>query len=350
MVQTENLNIESQESLSTPEELKRELPLTAAAADTVVAGRAAIEDILAQRDHRHLMLVGPCSIHNVQSALLYAKYLKAVADEVSDRILLVMRVYFEKPRTTVGWKGLIYDPDLNGSCKIEQGLRIARKILLQIAEIGLPAATEVLEPIIPQYITDLVCWAAIGARTSESQTHRQLASGLSMPIGFKNATDGSMRVAVEAIKTAASRHAFIGITGAGKVGLFRTRGNCYGHLVLRGGLSGPNYGSEHVAFARELMKKAGLDPNVVVDCSHANSGKRPEMQGVVLRDVMAQLRDGGHRIVGTMLESNLKGGCQDIPKDIGKVVPGISITDSCLGWEETDSLIREAYSSLSGII
>ena len=346
MLQTDNLNIESVSSLITPAALKAELPLSERAADTVVAGLAAIEGILTHPGDRYFLVVGPCSIHNVDAANEYARRLKLLSEEVEDRLLLVMRAYFEKPRTVLGWKGLIYDPDLNGSCNIDLGLRVARRFLLDSAEIGLPAATELLEPVIPQYITDLVCWAAIGARTAESQTHRQMASGLSMPTGFKNATDGSLTVAVEAIRTAVSQHAFIGITGDGRAGLFRTRGNSFGHLVLRGGLSGPNHGAEYVAFAREMMKKAGLASRVLIDCSHGNSGKRPERQAAVFHDVLEQIRGGDRTIVGMMLESYLQPGSQGFPERPELAAPDVSVTDGCIGWEETASLIREAYAVL----
>ncbi|MBT3375387.1 MAG: 3-deoxy-7-phosphoheptulonate synthase [Lentisphaerae bacterium] len=346
MVQTDNLNIEAIRPLSSPEGVKAELPLTTRAADTVVGARAQIENILMHRDPRQILVVGPCSVHDVESALVYAERLKALSDEVEERLLLVMRVYFEKPRTTLGWKGLIYDPDLDDSCDIDKGLRLARQVLLQVATLGMPAASEMLEPVIPQYITDLISWGAIGARTTESQTHRQLASGLSMPVGFKNATDGNLKVAVEAISTAVSAHTFIGITGDGKAAIFQTRGNAFGHLVLRGGTSGPNYGSEHVAYAQELMRKSGLIPNLLVDCSHANSGKRPEKQRVVVDDVMEQVRGGAECIVGMMLESNLKPGKQSMPDDPSQIVPGLSVTDACIGWDETEELVRYIYGKL----
>ncbi len=346
MVKTDNLNIRGETPLSSPQQIRRELPLDDGIAEAVLEARTQIENILLRRDQRHLMVVGPCSIHNVDGAVEYAERLRSLSDRVRDRIVLAMRVYFEKPRTILGWKGLIYDPDLDGSCDIEKGLRLARKTLLQVGKLALPAATEILEPVVPQYITDLVAWGAIGARTAESQTHRQMASGLSMPTGFKNATDGSLKVAVEAIRTAASPHTFIGITGDGRVGVFRTKGNPFGHLVLRGGKDGPNYGSEHVAFASELMKKAGLRSNIVIDCSHANSGKVPECQAEALRDVLAQLESGSPSIAGTMLESNLQGGRQSAPDTASQAERGQSVTDACLGWDETEALILEAHGRL----
>ena len=347
MIRTDNLNIEQVLPHSPPETVRAEIPITARAADTVVAGRADIENILSGRDRRLLVVAGPCSIHSLEETIEYAVRLRRLAESIGDRLVPVMRVYFEKPRTLLGWKGLIYDPHLNGSDDIEAGVRLARRILLAVAETGLPAATEILEPVIPQYLTDLVAWATIGARTAESQTHRQMASGLSMPIGFKNGTDGSLKIAVEAIKTASSPHAFIGITGDGRIGVFRTRGNPFGHLVLRGGFSGPNYTSEYVAFARELLRKAGLVPNILVDCSHANSGKEPRRQPAVLRDVVAQIVAGDTSLKGVMLESYLETGRQEIPAPGAPLVPGLSVTDSCLGWADTEAALREAYAALA---
>jgi len=347
MVRTDNLNIDRYVPLTPPDAIKAEMPLTAQAADTVVAARAALENILSQRDPRLVAVVGPCSIHNRDEALRFAGKLGKLATACAERLLIIMRVYFEKPRTTLGWKGLLYDPDLNNSYDIEAGLRLARRILLDINELGVPAATEILEPVIPQYITDLVSWGAIGARTTESQTHRQMASGLSMPVGFKNATDGNLKSAIDGIRTALSPHAFIGITGEGKVGIFRTRGNPFGHLILRGGVNGPNYASEHIAFARELMRKSGLVPNILVDCSHGNTGKDPRRQADVLRDVLGQLGRGETTIRGIMLESNLESGRQDIPTDRRLLKPGVSVTDACLGWSETEALLREAVDTLA---
>jgi 3-deoxy-7-phosphoheptulonate synthase len=259
-----------------------------------------------------------------------------------------MRVYFEKPRTSLGWKGMIYDPNMDDSADITLGLCLARRMMLEIASMGLPTATELLDPVIPQYITDLLSWAAIGARTAESQTHRQMASGLSMPIGIKNSTDGNVKVAIQAIKAAASQHAFIGIMEDGRVGVFHTRGNRFGHLVLRGGPTGPNYGTEHIAFARELMRKSNFLPNIIVDCSHDNSGKRPERQIDVMRDTTQQILAGNRDIIGSMLESNLIGGRQDIPENTADLKAGVSITDPCLGWEETEAIIQEVHQSLGG--
>ncbi len=345
-IQTDNLNISRSIPLAPPARVRAEFPLSERAADTVIAGRAAIEAVLTHRDGRLLLITGPCSIHDYGGAMEYARKLKELADSVADRIILVMRAYFEKPRTVLGWKGMIYDPFLDGSHDIEAGLRLARKTLLHIAELGVPTATELLEPIIPQYLTDLICWAAIGARTTESQTHRQMASGLSMPIGFKNATDGGIQAAVDAMRTAASPHVFIGIQMDGHVGIFRTRGNPFAHLVLRGGTSGPNYHPEHIAFARELLKRHGLEPNILVDCSHGNSGKRPERQPAVLAEILRQRQESANSVIGAMLESYLQPGRQPFPEPGRPAAPDVSITDPCLGWEQTEAVIRQAYEAL----
>ena len=270
MLRSNNINIKSQSPLITPVEVKKLHPALETDIKKVIEAKDSIKHILDNKSDKFMIITGPCSIHNTASAFEYAERLAKINEEVSDKILLVMRVYFEKPRTTVGWKGLIYDPELNNTSDIATGLEMAREIMLEVTRKGLPIATEILEPIIPQYIDDLISWTAIGARTTESQTHRQLTSGLSMPIGFKNATDGDINVAVDAIKTAAHEHSFIGITEEGCVGIFNTRGNGYGHMVLRGGNKGPNYGSEYIAFTKEVMRKNGLDANIIVDCSHAN--------------------------------------------------------------------------------
>ena len=320
------------------------MPLSLDAVAKVVDARQEISDILDGKKKKLIMIVGPCSIHNRDSALEYAHKLKELSDKVNDKILIVMRVYFEKPRTTIGWKGMIYDPDINGSYNIEKGIFLARKLLLQIVDIGLPVGTEMLDLIIPQYVSDAVSWAAIGARTTESQTHRQLASGLSMPVGFKNATDGNVQVAIDAINTANSEHSFIGVTEEGKIGVFRTSGNPCGHIVLRGG-NQPNYSAEYIAFLKVALRKAKIKCGIVVDCSHANSAKKHEQQKVALKDVVQQIRDGEDCIAGVMLESNLKPGNQKII--IGEIPdPDISITDACIGWEETEKLILEAYKNL----
>ena len=342
-----NVNIEAQHPLPTPQEIHEELPLRPGMEDFVEKARGIIENIIHRRDKRILVVTGPCSIDNYDAALEYADRLKALSAKVESKFYLVMRTYFEKPRTTIGWKGLIYDPDLNESYNIEKGIFIARKLMLRIVDLGLPVATEMLDPIIAQYIADAVTWAAIGARTTEAQTHRQLGSGLSMPVGFKNATDGSFQIAIDAISTARSEHSFIGVLEDGHVGVFRTRGNPYAHIVLRGG-GGPNYGAEHIAFLKVAMKKAKLPPVIIVDCSHANSGKDYRKQNVVLRDVLNQIKEGETAIAGVMLESNLLPGSQKI-KPGEKPDPCISITDGCIGWDETEELIRMSYDRLGEI-
>lgn len=343
MISSNNVNIESKSPLTTPAELKDALPLADEYAAMVIQGRNELKDILDGKSKRFIIITGPCSIHSIADAHEYARRLRVLNDEVKDKILLIMRVYFEKPRTTLGWKGLIYDPDINGSYNIEKGLFTARKLLLDIVKAGLHVGTEMLDPIIPQYIADSVVWAAIGARTTESQPHRQMASGLSMPVGFKNATDGSIKAATDAIEAARARHSFIGIISDGHTGIFRTKGNPYGHIVLRGGEKGPNYGAEYIAFVKVAMQKQGLAPNIIVDCSHANSNKQCEKQKVVFQDVLEQIQAGEDAIKGVMIESNLKPGSQEIT---GNITPGISITDSCIGWEDTEALIRQAYNVL----
>ncbi|GIX30549.1 MAG: phospho-2-dehydro-3-deoxyheptonate aldolase [Porticoccaceae bacterium] len=337
----ENLNVTSQEPLIPPARLKAELPITERAAETVVRGRQAIQEILDGRDKRLFAVVGPCSIHDVAAAREYAERLKKLADELADTVLVVMRVYFEKPRTTTGWKGLINDPYLNDSFRIEDGLRIARRLLLDINELGLPAATEALDPITPQYLHDLISWTAIGARTTESQTHREMASGLSTAVGFKNGTDGSLTVAINAIKSAAHPHRFLGINGEGLVSVIATRGNRYAHVVLRGGDGKPNYDSVSVALCERELQKAGIEPRIVVDCSHANSNKNHELQPLVLENVANQIAEGNRSICGVMLESHLHAGNQKIPEDLSQLRYGVSITDACIDWETTETCLRQ---------
>jgi 3-deoxy-7-phosphoheptulonate synthase len=347
MERLDDINIQSYSVLPSPGDVKRDLPLSEKAGESVAQGRHAVEHVVRHSDRRHLLVCGPCSIHNIESSLEYARRLKDLAERVAERFLVVMRVYVEKPRTTVGWKGLIYDPDLDDSCDIARGIHLARKLMIDIAEMGLPIGSEVLDPVMPQYLADLVSWAVIGARTTESQTHRQLVSGLSMPTGFKNPTNGNIRTAVEAIKTAAAAHSFLGVTSDGRSGFFRTRGNRYAHLVLRGGSDGPNYGSEHVAYAHVLMEKMGIEPAIMVDCSHANSGKSASRQRAVLKDVVAQVGAGETAIVGSMLESYLTHGRQDAKP--GKTLkPDVSVTDDCIGWEETEEIVLWAYDTLKG--
>ncbi|MDN3526124.1 3-deoxy-7-phosphoheptulonate synthase [Halomonas sabkhae] len=333
--QVNNLNVLSEDVLITPSELKQAIPLGGEAERTVIEGRETIQNILEGRDPRLLMVVGPCSIHDVDAAMDYARRLRQLADEVKDSLYIVMRVYFEKPRTTVGWKGLINDPHLNGSFEIEEGLHKARQLLVDLAELGLPLATEALDPISPQYLQDCISWSAIGARTTESQTHREMASGLSSPVGFKNGTDGSLDVAVNALQSVASPHNFLGIDQSGQVAIIRTRGNRHGHVVLRGGNGKPNYDSVSVALAEQELQAAGVEPNIMIDCSHANSNKDPGLQPLVLENVTNQLLEGNRSIIGLMVESNLGWGKQKIPADISQLTYGVSITDACIDWEAT---------------
>jgi len=333
-----DIHIASQRPLPSPGEMHAELPITPEMAEFVEQSRHTLIRILRGEDPRLLVITGPCSVSSESSVMEYAEKLNALRPEISDKIFPVMRLYFEKPRTTLGWKGMIYDPDLNGSCNIEKGLRTARRILSRITAMGIPAATEFLDPIIPQYLADMITWSAIGARTTESQTHRQLASGLSMPVGFKNSTDGAIEIAIDAIKTASAQHTFLGVISDGRTGIFHTRGNPNCHLVLRGSSSGPNYGSEYIAFASELLRKHGLPQTIVVDCSHGNSRKQPLKQFDAARDVLQQRKNGCRAICGIMLESFLQGGRQDISDHL---IPGMSVTDACLSWDETKRLLLE---------
>lgn len=343
----QDVNIRDTVQLISPADLKLELPLSSDAAESIIASREIVKKILAGEDDRLIVVVGPCSIHDVDAARTYAGRLRELASEVEDRLLLVMRVYFEKPRTTVGWKGLINDPHLDDTFDVAAGLKLARKLLIDVAELGLPAATEMLEPITPQYIADLVTLASIGARTTESPTHRQMASGLSMPVGYKNGTDGSLQTAINAMEAAQSPHSFLGIDMQGKICVVNTKGNPWGHLILRGGRSGPNYSAESIGDACEQLNAAGLPPRVLVDCSHANSGKDHRQQSLVWNDVIAQRAAGNESIVGLMLESNLHAGRQDLVADLTQLRHGVSITDACIDWDETRSLILDAYSRLS---
>ena len=327
--------------LISPERLRAELPVSPESAVTVLAGRSEVESILRGEDDRLLAIVGPCSIHDPDAAREYARRLAAVRRETADRLAVLMRVYFEKPRTTIGWKGLINDPHLDGSSDIELGLRLARGLLVDITQMGLPAATEFLDPIVPRYLADLVSWAAVGARTTESQTHREMASGLSMPVGFKNTTDGSLQVAIEALTAARSPHSFLGIDAAGRTSIIRTAGNPAGHLVLRGGRGSSNYDAVSIAEALERLQSADLPPAVLVDCSHANSGKVPARQEEVWQSVVAQRRAGTRGLIGLMLESHLHEGQQPFPQPRDRLRYGVSITDACLGWEATERLLRE---------
>ena len=352
---TENLNVTGFDPLLSPATLTGELPLTDAARRTVVDARRGIEAILGQKDDRLLVIVGPCSVHDVDAARDYASHLKSVADRVADVMLVAMRVYFEKPRTTTGWKGLINDPFLysDKDYDMETGLRLARKLLLDVAELGVPAATEFLDPFTPQYLDDLVCWAAVGARTTESQTHRQMASGLSMPVGFKNATTGDLQVALDAMRAAIAPHAFLGIDEDGRVCMVRTRGNAFGHVILRGGHERTNYHAADIADAEQRLAKAGLVPVMMVDCSHANSGKKHERQETVWDSVIAGRASGDKGVIGVMLESNLEAGRQDVPDDAttpdakrAALRYGVSITDACTDWPTTERLLLDGAEKL----
>lgn len=346
LVQTENLNVAAFDHMPSPDEIKARVPLTARAAEVVVASRQALTDILDHRDPRLFLVVGPCSIHDPVAGLDYAGRLKALSDEVDDVLLLVMRVYFEKPRTSTGWKGFINDPFMDDSFRIDVGMEKARRFLLDVCELGLPTGTEALDPIAPQYYGDLVAWTAIGARTSESQTHREMASGLSTPVGFKNGTDGDLAVAINAIISAAHPHSFLGINSQGQSAITRTRGNPYGHMVLRGGGGRPNYDTVSISLAEKALAKAGLPVNIVIDCSHANSWKQPDYQPLVMRDVMHQIREGNQSVVGLMVESHLVEGNQPIPEDLSQLRYGCSVTDACVGWETTEKMIRDAAAVL----
>ena len=347
--QLQNVNVASSELLATPEEVKRRLPMTSRSAENVYKARETLRAILERRDPRRFVVVGPCSIHDVAAAREYAGRLKALADEVRSTLFLIMRVYFEKPRTTVGWKGLINDPDLDDSFHIEKGILLARELLLYIAELGLPAGTEALDPIMPQYISELITWTAIGARTTESQTHREMASGLSTPVGFKNGTDGSLATSINALKSVRHPHHFLGITQQGQSAVFRTRGNPHAHLVLRGGGGRVNYDAVSIALAERELSQAGLPATVVVDCSHGNSNKDASVQPLVAENCITQIVDGNKSIVGLMLESHLKAGSQPIPKDVSKLEYGMSITDPCIDWATTESLIRKLHGQLQSV-
>jgi 3-deoxy-7-phosphoheptulonate synthase len=342
----ENTNVTSFALMPTPDELHARLPLSDHAHRTVTAGRDAMRAILDRQDKRLFVVVGPCSIHDPVAGLDYARRLKQLQEEVADTMLLVMRVYFEKPRTTTGWKGYINDPHMDDSFRVDVGMESARRFLLDVCELGLPTATEALDPISPQYLGDLIAWTAIGARTTESQTHREMASGLSTPVGFKNGTDGDVDIAINAVLSSANPHAFLGISEQGTVSIVRTKGNAYGHVVLRGGGGRPNYDSVSVAIAEQALKKAKLPPNLVVDCSHANSYKKPELQPLVMSDVVQQIKHGNQSLVGVMIESNIDGGNQPIPANLAELKYGCSVTDGCIGWEETVDMLRSAHQEL----
>ena len=345
---TENLRVTGFDTLPSPAELNDALPASDAARRTVIEGRAAIQRVLHGQDRRFLVVVGPCSIHDVDAAAEYARRLKQLADRVADRVLVVMRTYFEKPRTTVGWKGLINDPFLYSDRDFDMstGLRVARKLLLSINELGLPCGTEFLDPFTPQYLDDGIAWAAIGARTTESQTHRQMASGLSMPVGFKNATTGGLQVALDAMQAAGSAHHFLGVDDGGRAAVVHTAGNPDGHVILRGGHQRTNYAPADIADASQRLAEAGLPAGVMVDCSHANSGKKFENQPDVWTSLIDQRAGGNDAIVGAMLESNLNEGSQKVPGNPGDLAYGVSITDACIGWDTTEQLLLDAHRRL----
>ncbi|HOJ62365.1 MAG TPA: 3-deoxy-7-phosphoheptulonate synthase [bacterium] len=346
MKQMQDLHVLEFQPLISPRRMKEEIPITDTAAETVLEGRNTIKRMLRGKDKRLLAIVGPCSIHDEKAAYEYAARLAALRAELIDQMHIVMRVYFEKPRTTIGWKGLIYDPYLNGSDNMEHGTRKAREIMLKIVDMGLPAATEFLDPIVPQYLDDLVSWAAIGARTIESQTHREMSSGLSMPIGFKNNTDGNLQLAIDAMCSSRAPHSFLGVDQEGQTAIVKTSGNVWGHIILRGGRNQPNYSREDIQRTVACLEAANLPAYIMVDCSHANSGKDYRRQEVVLTDVIAQRLEGNEHLFGIMLESNLFEGNQPIPKDLSQLQYGISITDACIGWETTERILRETHAKL----
>jgi 3-deoxy-7-phosphoheptulonate synthase len=349
MLPTQNLHVKEAIRLLMPRALKAELPTTPAINRTVALSRQSVTDILRQKDSRLLVVVGPCSIHDVDGALEYGTRLNQLRQKLQDHMEIVMRVYFEKPRTTIGWKGLINDPHLDGTYDIETGLKKARRLLLELTGIGLPTATEFLDPIIPQYIDDLVTWVAIGARTTESQTHREMASGLSMPVGFKNGTDGSLQIALDAMVSARTPHSFLGIDQDGVTSIIRTTGNPVGHVVLRGGRSRTNYDEASLREAETRLREAGLPPVLMVDCSHANSGKQHAKQEEVWRSVIAQRNAGNHALVGLMVESYLREGNQPFPKNTAELTYGVSITDACVGWEVTERMLLWAGEQCAGV-
>lgn len=348
--QVDNLNVDSFSVLITPQGLKQKLPLTDKAKKTITEGRQVIRNILDGTDKRLFVVIGPCSIHDTEAALDYARRLKILSEKVKDSIYIVMRGYFEKPRTTVGWKGLINDPHLNDSFEIEKGLHIGRKLLLDISELGLPLATEALDPISPQYLQDLISWSAIGARTTESQTHREMSSGLSCAVGFKNGTDGGLDVATNALKSVSHSHSFLGINSDGEVSIIKTHGNQYGHLVLRGGGGKPNYDLVNIKRSEQALEKSGLKANIMVDCSHENSSKDPANQPLVAKDVTSQILEGNKSIVGLMIESNIEFGNQKMTAKPADLKYGVSITDGCIDWQQTEDCLLEMHKKLNTVL
>ena len=336
----EDLNVLSTETLVAPVVLKEAIPATEGARQVVSNARLSLRRILAGEDHRLFVIVGPCSIHDVGAAMEYAERLKVLTPDIDDTLLPVMRVYFEKPRTTIGWKGLINDPYMNDTFNIVDGLHMGRKLLVDLAEMGVPTSTEALDPVTPQYLQDMIAWSAIGARTTESQTHREMASGLSSPIGFKNGTDGGLEVAINALKSVSAPHRFLGINHQGEVSVIHTRGNRHAHIVLRGGSGGANYDSVNVALCEEQLAKAGVSGNIMIDCSHANSNKNHELQPLVIDNVANQILDGNQSIIGLMIESHLNAGNQAIPDEPSQLLYGVSVTDACIDWDTTEQMLR----------
>jgi 3-deoxy-7-phosphoheptulonate synthase len=346
MIKTNNLKIKSITPIIAPTDLRQVFPISVEASECVSASREAIKNILNGKDPRLMVVVGPCSIHDTKGALEYAERLAKLSAEVSDQLLLIMRVYFEKPRTTVGWKGLINDPDMNGTHLISKGLGIARGLLAKITAMKLPVATEMLDPITPEYLADHLSWGAIGARTTESQTHREMASGLSFPIGFKNGTDGNLQIAIDAMNAALHSHSFLGINREGLTSIVQTTGNPDVHMVLRGGSKKPNYYPEDIKKTEEMLEKSGLFPTIMVDCSHGNSEKNHEKQPLVLGNVVEQIAAGNRSISGVMIESYLEAGNQPMQKDLSLLKYGVSITDKCIDWQTTERMLRQAHATL----
>jgi 3-deoxy-7-phosphoheptulonate synthase len=346
----DDINIRSITPLITPAELTQKLPMTDAARKVVLEGRQTIRNILDGKDHRLFLVIGPCSIHDVKAAHEYANRLKVLAEKVADTLVIVMRVYFEKPRTTVGWKGLINDPYMNDSFNIQDGLHIGRQLLLDLNTMGLPCATEALDPMSPQYMHDLIAWSAIGARTTESQTHREMSSGLSSPVGFKNGTDGGLKVATNALLSVANPHNFLGIDVHGKISVINTTGNPYAHVVLRGGDGKPNYDSVSVALAERELEKVKVGKNIMIDASHANSNKDPGLQPLVMDNISNQIIEGNTSIIGMMVESHLKFGRQDIPKDLAQLEYGLSVTDGCIDWDTTEKAVLQMRDKLKDVL
>ncbi len=344
----ENTNITSLERLVTPKQFKQQYPINESIEAHVEKSRETLRNILDRKDNRLIVVVGPCSVHDTKAAIEYAERLSKLADELKDDLFIVMRVYFEKPRTTVGWKGLINDPYLDGSFQIEKGMSLGRDLMIKINELGLPIANEALDPISPQYMQDLISWSAIGARTTESQTHREMASGLSVPIGFKNGTDGGLEVAINALQSASNGHSFLGIDAEGKVSIVHSSGNQYSHVVLRGGGGKPNYDSVNVRLTERELRASNLPINIMIDCSHANSSKDPELQPLVLDNIAQQILEGNQSIIGVMLESHLKAGNQKLTDDKSQLEYGMSITDGCISWETTENSLRQLAKKLSG--